>query len=75
MISANTASRHEGWFRLEWDLADQPSHMMARSRVFVVPVCFDGFKEEGIRRECAYLKGEYDDMKCFGLIRSEFSED
>jgi hypothetical protein len=23
VISANTASRHEGYFRLEWDLADQ----------------------------------------------------
>ena len=22
LISANTASRHEGYFRLEWDLAD-----------------------------------------------------
>jgi TolB-like protein/Flp pilus assembly protein TadD len=41
VISANTASRHEGYFRLEWDLADQRSHMMARSRVFVVPVCLD----------------------------------
>jgi len=35
VISANTASRHEGYFRLEWDLADQRSHMMARRRVFV----------------------------------------
>jgi hypothetical protein len=42
VISGNTASRHEGYFRLEWDLADQRSHMMARSRVFVVPVCLDG---------------------------------
>jgi len=41
LISANTASRHEGYFRLEWDLADQRSHRMARSRVFVVPVCLD----------------------------------
>jgi TolB-like protein len=41
IISANTASRHEGYFRLEWDLADQRTHMMARSRVFVVPVCLD----------------------------------
>jgi TolB-like protein/Flp pilus assembly protein TadD len=41
VISANTASRHEGYFRLEWDLADQRSHMMARSHVFVVPVCLD----------------------------------
>jgi TolB-like protein/Tfp pilus assembly protein PilF len=45
VISANTASRHEGYFRLEWDLADQRSHMMARSRVFVVPVCLDATTE------------------------------
>ena len=45
VISANTASRHEGYFRLEWDLADQRSHMMARSRVFVVPVCLDTTSE------------------------------
>ena len=45
VISANTVSRHEGYFRLEWDLADQRSHMMARSRVFVVPVCLDGTTE------------------------------
>jgi TolB-like protein/tetratricopeptide (TPR) repeat protein len=41
IISANTASRHEGYFRLEWDLADQRTHMIARSRAFVVPVCLD----------------------------------
>ena len=41
VISANAASRHEGYFRLEWDLADQRTHMIARSRVFVVPVCLD----------------------------------
>jgi TolB-like protein/Tfp pilus assembly protein PilF len=45
VISANTASRHEGYFRLEWDLADQRSHMMARSHVFVVPVCLDATTE------------------------------
>jgi TolB-like protein/tetratricopeptide (TPR) repeat protein len=41
LISANTASRHEGYFRLEWDLADQRTHMMARDRAFIVPVCLD----------------------------------
>ena len=41
VISANTASRREGYFRLEWDLADQRTHMIARSRVFVVPACLD----------------------------------
>lgn len=33
-----------------------------------------GFKEEGLRRECVYLRGKYHDMKCFGLIESEFNE-
>jgi TolB-like protein/cytochrome c-type biogenesis protein CcmH/NrfG len=41
LISANTASRREGYFRLEWDIADQRTHMMARDRAFIVPVCLD----------------------------------
>jgi adenylate cyclase len=47
VISANTASRHEGYFRLEWNLADQRTHMMARNRVFVVPVCLDATPDAG----------------------------
>jgi TolB-like protein/Tfp pilus assembly protein PilF len=47
VISANTASRHEGYFRLEWDLADQRTHMMARDRAFIVPVCLDATAEAG----------------------------
>jgi TolB-like protein/Flp pilus assembly protein TadD len=45
VISANTAARHEGYFRLEWDLADQRSHMMARNRPFIIPVCLDDTPE------------------------------
>jgi TolB-like protein/Flp pilus assembly protein TadD len=41
VISANTTSRREGYFRLEWDLADQRSHRMARDQPFIVPVCVD----------------------------------
>jgi len=47
VISSNTASRHEGYFRLEWDLADQRTHMMARNRVFIVPVCLDTTADAG----------------------------
>jgi TolB-like protein len=47
VISANTASRHEGYFRLEWDLADQRTHMLARNRAFIVPVCLDGTPDAG----------------------------
>ena len=45
VISGNTASRQEGYFRFEWDLADQRTHMIARNRVFIVPVCVDATPE------------------------------
>src|SRR5579862_1894265 len=45
VISGNTAARHEGYFRLEWDLADQRTHMIARNRAFIVPVCVDATPE------------------------------
>jgi TolB-like protein/Tfp pilus assembly protein PilF len=45
VISAHTVLRHEGYFRLEWDLADQRTHMIARNRAFIVPVCVDATPE------------------------------
>ena len=41
IISVNTASRHEGYFRLEWDLADERTHKISRNRPFIIPVCLD----------------------------------
>ena len=46
IISANSEARHEGYFRLEWDLADQRSHMIARGRPFLVPVGLDETRAE-----------------------------
>lgn len=31
-----------------------------------------GFVEEGLRRQSGYWKGNYHDLKCFGLLRAEF---
>jgi ribosomal-protein-alanine N-acetyltransferase len=31
-----------------------------------------GFKEEGLRRQSGYWKNEFHDLKCFGLIKSDF---
>jgi adenylate cyclase len=59
VISANTTSRHEGYFRLEWDLADQRSHMMARNRVFVVPVCLDATPEAGTDVPESFLRVQW----------------
>lgn len=33
-----------------------------------------GFKEEGTRRQSGYWKNQFHDLKCFGLIRSDYSE-
>jgi adenylate cyclase len=47
IISANTAARGEGYFRVEWALAEQRAQRMARNRTFIVPVCVDGTPEGG----------------------------
>ncbi len=33
-----------------------------------------GFKEEGIRRQSGFWKNQFHDLKCFGLIKSEYSD-
>jgi hypothetical protein len=45
IISANTQARTEGYFRLEWRLADQRTHLMAKGRPFLLPVVIDGTKD------------------------------
>lgn len=45
VISVNTQTRQEGYFRLEWRLADQRTHLMARNKAFIVPVSIDGTPE------------------------------
>jgi TolB-like protein len=42
IISANTRARVEGYFRLEWKLAVDRSHLMAAERPFLLPVVIDG---------------------------------
>ena len=41
IISANTRTRAEGYFRLEWKLAVDRSHQMAADKPFLVPVVVD----------------------------------
>ena len=45
VVSANTQARREGYFRLEWKLADDRTHLMARGTPFLVPVCIDDTKD------------------------------
>jgi WD40 repeat protein len=41
VISATTQARREGYFRLEWKLAAQRTHMMADGTPFVLPIVLD----------------------------------
>ena len=46
VISEHTQTRAEGYFRLEWRLAEERTHLMGRNRAFVVPVCMDRTPEK-----------------------------
>jgi TolB-like protein len=41
VISGNTHAREEGYFRLEWKLAVDRSHLMTTNRTFLLPVAID----------------------------------
>jgi tetratricopeptide (TPR) repeat protein/TolB-like protein len=41
VISSNTQGRAEGYFRLEWKLAIDRSHLMSHDRPFLIPVVID----------------------------------
>ncbi len=45
VISEHTQARAEGYFRLEWRLAEERTRHMGRGRAFIVPVCVDGTAE------------------------------
>jgi len=45
IVSAHTQARREGYFRLEWKLADERTHLMAEGTPFVLPVVVDDTKE------------------------------
>ena len=55
IISANTEARLEGYFRLEWRLADQRTHLMAKGKPFLVPVVVDETKDAGARVPDSFL--------------------
>ena len=49
MISDNTNAREEGYFRLEWKLAVDRSHLMADDKAFFFPVMLDDVAEPTAR--------------------------
>jgi tetratricopeptide (TPR) repeat protein len=49
IISVNSHSRAEGYFRLEWKLAVDRSHLIAADRAFLLPVVIDDTPEHDER--------------------------
>jgi len=49
IISASTNARSEGYFRLEWKLAVDRTHLMADDQPFLVPVMIDDTTEAAAR--------------------------
>ena len=45
LISANTQARHEGYFRIEWDLAAERAQGIAQGVPFILPVVIDDTRE------------------------------
>ena len=46
IVSANTEARHEGYFRIEWELAAQRALGIASGIPFILPVVIDGTPEQ-----------------------------
>jgi len=49
LISASSRARAEGYFRLEWKLAVDRSHLMATDKAFLVPIVIDGTRDGDAR--------------------------
>lgn len=71
VISANTESRLEGYFRLEWRLAEQRTHLMAKGTPFLLPVVIDNTPETNARVPDSFLEVQWtrvnvaDDFRTF----------
>ncbi len=49
IISSNSHARAEGYFRLEWKLAVDRSHLIAPDKPFLVPVVIDQTRDNDLR--------------------------
>ena len=69
IISASTEERLEGYFRLEWRLADQRTHLMAKGKPFLMPFVIDDTRDAG-----AHVPDSFLDVQWTRLPHGEDSE-
>jgi hypothetical protein len=73
VISAHTQARHEGYFRLEWDLAIERSRLIADAIPFLLPVVIDPVSESDAIVPERFLKVQWTRLPS-GAPTSEFLE-
>jgi len=71
IISAHTQARPEGYFRLEWKLAVDRSHLMATEMPFLVPVIVDGTTEPDALVPAKFREVQWIRMP-MGEVQAEF---
>lgn len=59
VISKTTQSRDEAYFRLEWKLADDRSHLMSPGKAFIVPVIIDDTSDTGASVPDSFTKAQW----------------
>ncbi len=76
VISQATQSREEAYFRLEWKLADDRSHLMAPGKAFIVPVIIDDTPDTGTSVPDSFARAQWTrlpdgepDPEFIGLVR------
>jgi TolB-like protein/Flp pilus assembly protein TadD len=59
LISQHTESRPKGYFRLEWKLAVEQTHLLAEGVPFVAPVAIDDTRETGAVVPAEFLRVQW----------------
>lgn len=59
VVSRSTESREEAYFRLEWHLAAERTHLMTEGRAFVIPVAIDDIPDAGAKVPAEFLKVQW----------------
>ncbi len=73
IISAHTQARPEGYFRLEWKLAVDRSHLMATEKAFLIPAVVDATTEPEALVPAQFRDVQWTDMRT-GEVPPTFAE-
>ncbi len=63
IISAGTQARAEGYFRLEWKLADRRTDLIGKSKAFLLPVCIDDTRDSDADVPDSFLAVQWTRLK------------